>query len=268
MVEGGKNKRYYRRVETRVINIKGISTVILITGQGSVLLCLHGWGASHESFTELCEALRDDPVQIIAPDLPGFGGSGEPPSAWSVDEYADFVEELMSALNLHEVRLLGHSFGGRIAIKLAARADTRISHLYLCAAAGIRHRRDWKRGIGHAFSAFGKMMRKIPGVTLIEKPVRTLFYKLLRSHDYEQASPRMKETMIRVINEDLSPLLSQIAVSTDLFWGEEDTMTPIRDGKLMHQNITGSVLHTFAGVRHRVHRDRAAEIASVIREQL
>jgi pimeloyl-ACP methyl ester carboxylesterase len=68
-----------------------------------------------------------------------------------------------------------------------------------------------------------------------------------------------------VTEEDLTPLLSSITVPTDIFWGEDDAMTPIADGRVMHAAIRGSALHTFPGVRHRVHRDRADTIASVIR---
>ena len=115
--------------------------------------------------------------------------------------------------------------------------------------------------IGHATFS-------LPVLTPLEKLARTLLYKLLREHDYERASPMMRATFAKVTEEDLTPLLSSIAIPTDLFWGEDDTQTPVADGRLMHEHIAGSVLHTFEGTRHRVHRDRAMEIASVIRDNL
>jgi pimeloyl-ACP methyl ester carboxylesterase len=74
----------------------------------------------------------------------------------------------------------------------------------------------------------------------------------------------MRETMIKVIAEDLTPYLSSITVPTDLFWGEEDTMTPLADGELMNKKIVQSELHVFSGVRHRVHIERAKQIAEMV----
>lgn len=255
-------------MEKRVIIIKGIPILITTSGLGRDLLCLHGWGATHASFQELTCALQSDPVRIIAPDLPGFGGSGDLPRAWSTDDYADFVEELVATLKLHDVFLLGHSHGGRIAIKLAARGAPWIFHLFLCAAAGIRGPKHWKRCFGIYAASLGKSFFSLPGFRRFQRLARTYLYKFLMVHDYERADGALKETMIRVINEDLTPLLPEISVPTDLFWGEEDTMTPLKDGEIMNKKIVQSVLHTFEGVRHRVHRDRAAEVAEVIRGNL
>ena len=250
-----------------------------------ILLCLHGWGGSKESFMELRAALEGEDIVILTPDLPGFGTEPEPQEPWSTDDYADWVEQwlakqlstfhgsatLTTGFPLSTYQLLGHSHGGRIAIKLASRksqiANLRMEHLYLCAAAGIR-RKSLKRMIGAFFAKIGKAIFALPLLKTLETPARTLLYTLLREHDYERASPVMRATLARVTEEDLTPILPSIRVPTDLFWGEEDTQTPMNDGRMMHERIAGSVLHTFAGTRHRVHRDRAMEIASVISSHL
>lgn len=239
-----------------------------------VLLCLHGWGGSKESFTELRAALDGEDLLILTPDLPGFGAEPEPDRPWNVDDYADWVEAWFQKNAPAEgcsVLLLGHSHGGRIAIKLASRtshiANPEIEHLYFCAAAGIR-RRSLKRAAGLIFAKIGRTIFVLPGLKKLEPLGRKILYKVLREHDYERASSVMQQTLALVTAEDLTPLLPQITIPTDLFWGEEDTMTPLSDGRIMHEAIRGSVLHTFAGTRHRVHRDRALEIASVIRDHL
>lgn len=249
-----------------------------------VLLCLHGWGGSKESFAELRAALDGEELTILTPDLPGFGAEPEPARPWSVDDYTDWVEQWLSTQ--YKVRrmqyaepllLLGHSHGGRIAIKLASRLSSnkrvnestsqQIDHLYLCAAAGVR-RPSLKRTIGLILAKCGKLIFAIPGVKNLAPIARKMLYKVLREHEYERASPIMRHTHAKVTAEDLTPLLSSITVPTDLFWGENDTQTPIANGRLMHERIAGSVLHTFEGTRHRVHRDRAQEIASVILSHL
>jgi len=255
-------------VEKRVFTISGIQTLVTLNGSGRNLLCLHGWGASHESFAELRETMKSDPVRIIAPDLPGFGESGILTRAWSVDDYADHIAELVKILDLTDVFLLGHSHGGRVAIKLASRGYPWISHLYLCAAAGIRRSKHFRRKVGILLASIGKTICSIPGLRTLQPTARKLLYKFLMVHDYERAEGALKETMVRVIDEDMTPLLDRIVVPTDLFWGEDDTMTPLADAIIMNKKIVQSNLLTFAGVRHRVHRDRAGEVAGVIRKAL
>ena len=114
----------------------------------------------------------------------------------------------------------------------------------------------------------GKALASLPWLKKFAPAWKKLLYKLVRVHDYERASPVMRETLINVSAEDLRPLLSGIHVPTDIFWGTEDRTTPVGDGMLMQKKIAGSKIHLFPGVRHRVHRDRAEDIAAVIRSQL
>ncbi len=241
-----------------------------------VLVCLHGWGGSKESFTELSEALKNSDIALFIPDLPGFGAEPEPKTPWTVDDYATwFVEYISKNCNLTDAQLsiIGHSHGGRISIKLAKRQAEgklpfKIDHLYLCAAAGIRHPRHFKRIIGLTLAKLGKFFLSIPGLRALAPLGKTLLYKLVRVHDYEQASPVMQQTLIKVSAEDLRPLLKDIRIPTDLFWGKDDAMTPYSDALIMNKEIAGSILHSYDGVRHRVHRDKAQEIAEVIRGRI
>ncbi len=241
----------------------------------TVLLCLHGWGGSKESFTELREALKGMPIEILTPDLPGFGDEPEPQRPWSVDDYADWVVTwLRQELKVksekwptdRQIFLLGHSHGGRIAIKLAHRLHANASNslpidrLFLFAAAGIRHPRHFKRIIGLTLAKTGKFLLSIPGLKYLQPLGKKFLYKLVRVHDYEKASPVMRETMIRVSAEDLTPLLGKITVPTDIFWGTDDGMTPVSDATVLALGIPGAHgrKHLFPGVRHAVHRDRDA----------
>jgi len=262
-----------------------------------VLLCLHGWGGSKESFTELRAALKDVDLEILTPDLPGFGDGPEPDRPWTTDEYADWVVGwLRKELRMENgewridrpVFVLGHSHGGRIAIKLAARLGIEpdpepvstkrtsppltfpIARLFLCAPAGIRHSRHFKRIIGLTLAKAGKFFLSIPGLRLLQPLGKKLLYTLVRVHDYEKASPIMRETLIKVSAEDLTPLLSSITVPTDIFWGSDDRMTPVTDAALFHDRLRHSSLHVFPGVRHAVHRDPVAigQIVEAIRYQL
>lgn len=231
------------------------------------LVCLHGWGGTKESFTELRAALHGSGFHILAPDLPGFGKEPEPKKPWTTDDYVDWADAYIKINAPGPFSLLGHSHGGRIALKLAARRTLPIEHLYLCAAAGIRHPRHFKRIIGLTLAKTGKSLLQIPGLKALQPVGKKLLYKLVRVHDYEEASPVMRQTLINISAEDLRPLLHEISVPTDIFWGKDDGMTPFSDALVMEKEIPGAVLHAYEDTRHRIHRDRATEIADVMKSK-
>ena len=102
--------------------INGLNINYLDAGKGDLVCLLHGWGAKAELFEGIIPVLAHK-YHVVAPNLPGFGGSDEPPEVWSVDDYADFVVEFLRQFNADKVILLGHSYGGRIIIKLSNRPD-------------------------------------------------------------------------------------------------------------------------------------------------
>lgn len=232
------------------------------------LVCLHGWGGTKESFTELRSSLEGSGITLLTPDLPGFGSEPEPKKPWNTDDYADWVESYIKKHVHGPFHLLGHSHGGRISLKLAARKTLPIEHVYLCAAAGIRHPRHVKRIIGLTLAKSGKALLTVPVLKNLQPIGKKLLYKLVRVHDYEQASPVMRQTLINVSAEDLRPILSRIDIATDIFWGRDDGMTPFGDALVMNKGIEQSVLHSYDGIRHRVHRDKASEIAAVIKSRM
>ena len=241
---------------------------MLPTMQKPTLVCLHGWGGSKESFTELRQALQGVDIHILTPDLPGFGQEPEPEKPWTVDDYADWAGHYIQKHVDGPFILLGHSHGGRMGIKLATRNTLPIEHLILCAAAGIRHPRHFKRIAGLTLAKSGDLFLSIPGCKKLKPLGKKLLYKLVRVHDYERASPVMRQSLIKISKEDLRPLLKNITTPTDIFWGIEDKMTPCSDAKIMKREIPHSALHEFEGTRHSVHRERAVEIARCITNRI
>ncbi|MBQ4612203.1 MAG: alpha/beta hydrolase [Clostridia bacterium] len=207
-----------------------------------VLLFLHGWGAPAETYRLILDHLNGY-CRVVAPDLPGFGGSEEPPEAWSVDDYVEWTLAFAAALGLERVILMNHSFGGRVSIKLLARDACALSvqKAVFMDAAGIRPKRTVKyyakvysyKLAKRLFPAYAKKRQGKVG-----------------SADYRNASPLMRQTMVKCINEDLTALLPRIRVSTLLIWGEEDTATPLRDGKLMEKKIPDAGLVVLPGAGH------------------
>lgn len=247
------------------IRIGGRNVRYIDQGDGPVVLLLHGWGAPAETYRLLIDHLSGY-CRVIAPDLPGFGGSDEPPAPWSVDDYADFTLEFAAALALHEVTPIGHSFGGRILIKLLSRADCplTVKKLILMDAAGIKPRRPLSYYIKVYSYKAGKRFFALPGV-------RTLFPNATEkararrgSADYNAASPLMRQTMVKAVNEDLTALLPRISVSTLLIWGENDTATPLSDGQKMERLIPDAGLVTLAGCGHFAFAERWGQCSRVL----
>jgi len=123
-------------VEVRPID--GLQTGVCISGEGKPVVALHGWGGSVQSFWPVAERLAPLGYQVHLIDLPGFGKSDLPPVVWGVADYARFVLAYLEEMHLDRVALLGHSFGGRISLILAAEHPERISRMVLANSAGLR----------------------------------------------------------------------------------------------------------------------------------
>lgn len=226
------------------ISVRDINVNYFDIGSGEeTVLMLHGWASNIELFRPSAEVVASK-YRVVAPDMPGAGETAEPPAVWTVDDYTDFIIEFISALGLKKIILLGHSFGGRIIIKLANRSDLPfdISKIILVDSAGIRPSKSAER---QSFEAAGKVIKKF----MPKKAVEKLQY-MFGSEDYVQASPLMKQILVNVVNEDLTDLLPGIKQSTLLIWGTADTSTPLSDAKTMEKLIPDAGLAEMQGLGH------------------
>lgn len=207
-----------------------------------VVLFLHGWGVSAETYRLMIDHLAAY-CRVVAPDLPGFGGSAEPETPWCVDDYVDWTVAFAAALGLTEVILMNHSFGGRISIKLLARRPLSfaVSKAVYMDAAGILPKRSAKYYV-KVYSY--KAMKKLFPALAAKRQGKA------GSADYRNASPMMRQTMVRCVNEDLTHLLKENPVSTLLIWGSADTATPLSDGQRMEQLIPDAGLVVLEGAGH------------------
>lgn len=220
-------------------------------GSGDLIVLLHGWGSNIKLFSNLIDLLSKK-YTVVAMDMPGFGESQEPPSAWCVDDYVDFVIKFLADYDAKQVMLLGHSFGGRVIIKLNSRKDLpfTVSKVILVDSAGIlppkSNKKSWrtrKYKMGKAFLST-KIMRKIAPNALEKLCVK------YGSADYVAASPLMRQVLVKVVNEDLEPLLPNIKCPTLLIWGVNDTATPLSDGEKMEKLIPDAGLVKLENAGH------------------
>lgn len=235
------------------IEVQGLKVNYLDSGNTDrpVVLFLHGWGAPVSTYALLTEYLSQS-FRVIAPNLPGFGGSDEPKTDWTVDDYTDFVLEFLKSLGLSEVILMCHSFGGRISIKLLSRPEQplTVKKAVFLDAAGIRPRRGMKYYFRVYTYKLGKKLISVPMIARLWPDLVEKVKKRSGSADYRNASPRMRAVMVRCIEEDLTAHLSKINASTLLIWGENDTATPLSDGQKMEALIPDAGLVTLHGAGH------------------
>ncbi|MCM1357795.1 MAG: alpha/beta hydrolase, partial [Prevotella sp.] len=220
-------------------------------GSGDLIVLLHGWGSNIKLFANLIDLLSKK-YTVVAMDMPGFGESQEPPSAWCVDDYVDFVIDFLKDYNNREIMFLGHSFGGRVIIKLNSRENLsfKISKVILVDSAGIMPPKSNKKSFRTYYYKFGKAVLSTGLVQKIAPDALENFRKKMGSADYAAASPLMRQVLVKVVNEDLEPLIPNIKCPTLLVWGVNDTATPLSDGEKMEKLIKDSGLVKLENAGH------------------
>jgi len=240
--------------------IKNLEVNYKTFGQGRPMLILHGWPSSSEKWIKVGELLAEHGINVIIPDLPGFGKSQEPDQAWNTDNYIEWVREFTDTIEelKKEFYLLGHSFGGSLAAKFAVKYNQRIIKLFLVSAACVRESTLSKR-FYYKVSKLVKVFSFVPYYALARKA----FYKfIIRKSDYPYMKGIMKDTYINVVSEDLSHRLLFIKVPTVIIWGSKDDSTPIADAEFIQSKIKNSKLVAIPDKKHSLQIE-APEILSL-----
>ncbi len=231
--------------------IGGIHTRYIKEGNGENVLLLHGWGTSADPFAAIIARLKEK-YTVYAPDLPGFGQTAEPPEPWGVSDYADFVLAFCESEGISETVLFGHSFGGRIILKLLARESCPLSvpKVILTGSAGIKPEPSKKARLRGRIYKIGKSFLSLPPIEKLFPEALENLRKRHGSADYLAASPLMRQTLVKTVNEDLAPLLPLIKPETLLIWGENDDATPLSDGQRMEREMPDAALVTLKNAGH------------------
>lgn len=231
-----------------------------IKGKNAPLLMLHGWGQSHEALMPLA-ALLSDQVTPYLIDLPGFGKSERPMSCWSAYDYADALVHYLDTRGIDKISLLGHSFGGKVALCLAIRHPERVDKLILIAPSGIPQRRAFLSKVKFfCIRAVGKSMKMVDRIFGTRYFTR-VFAPRFASRDYKNAGD-MRSILVKSVNEDLSSEIPKIQCETLLLWGEKDQETPLEAGKRLSGLIPRSTFHSFPHHDHQLFHDVGAHLCA------
>jgi pimeloyl-ACP methyl ester carboxylesterase len=226
------------------------------------IVMLHGWGASSRLMWGAALALARLGWKCCVPDLPGFGESAAPPTAWGVAEYAQFVLDYMDAVGVGRAHLIGHSFGGRLAIYLGANEPQRVEKVVLCNSAGIR--KPPSGGLRLRLYKAARTALQRLGAARLAAALQTAYNNRYGSPDFRAASGVMRETLVRVVNQDLSDTALRLNQQTLLFWGDQDTDTPLWMGQKLEKLIPDAGLIVFEGAGHYSYLERQGEFVRIV----
>lgn len=219
---------------------------------GKDIVLLHGWGQNIEMMDPIGKGMQNK-FRITIIDFPGFGKSPEPPYGFSVFDYYEILDELLENLNIKEPILIGHSFGGRIAIIYAV--NKKVSKLVLM---GTPFRRTNKKA-NYKLKVL-KIVRKTPIIKNFEGCLRSK----IASNDYYNASPIMRKVLVNVINQELTDLIPKIKVPTILIWGSYDKEVPISEAKYIEDKIKDCGLIIYEGCSHFAYLERLNQTINIL----
>jgi pimeloyl-ACP methyl ester carboxylesterase len=224
------------------------------------VLALHGWGRRSGDYR-----LSLGDMNALAVDLPGFGASPPPPIAMGAEGYARALEPLLGEFAIPPV-VVGHSFGGRVAVCLAAAYPDRVGDLILVGCPLLRLRPSPGPGAGY------RLLRGLRRLHLLSDHRMEQIRNKRGSADYRAASGVMRDVLVTVVNESYESQLKTLERRVLLLWGAEDREVPVavaEEALRLIKRFGGEAeLEVLAGVGHQVPVQAPQALRRVVAEAL
>lgn len=212
----------------------------------NTIVFLHGWGSNSPLWFSSTVKLAENGFELYFLDLPGFGKSATPIRPFFLGDYANIVASFIKKLELDSPILVGHSFGGKTGVKIAAKKLIPLFGLVLVDSSGLPHTTFvTKAKIGIAKKV--KPLMELPFM----KGIRSGLLHLSGSDDYI-AFPELRETFVNIIREHVEYDLPHISVPTLIIWGEDDdnSYTPPSDASVFQNRIPGAQMQMLKKAGH------------------
>jgi pimeloyl-ACP methyl ester carboxylesterase len=271
-------------ITTQDVVLHGHPFVVRTGGAGPVILLLHGMAGSGETWRRVMPLLARD-FTVVAPDLLGHGASAKPPGEYSLGTHANIVRDLLVALGHEHATVVGHSFGGGVALQLAYQFPERCERLVLVGSGGL----------GREVNPLLRVLT-LPGPewvlpVLCSPRLRDTGARLASwlAHGGMRATPTAEEiwrsyasladdagrnaflrTLRAVVDRDGQAVSARdrihlaAHVPTLIAWGRDDAIIPVQHALATHAAIPGSRLELFDGVGHYPHCEAAARFTEVL----
>ena len=238
------------------INIKSIDINYIQYGSGKDIVLLHGWGQNIEMMKPLGDKLsKDHKITII--DLPGFGQSSEPKEELTIYDYNEILEELLKELKIKNPIIIGHSFGGRIAMINASR--NKVEKLVLFGSPCIARIPKLSLKV-----KILKFLKKVPIINKLEGFAK----RHIGSRDYKNASEVMRKVLVNTVNTDLSDCCRKIKCPTLLIWGDNDTEVDVEEAKQIESMIEDAGLVVLPNSTHYAYLENLNHVVNILRNFL
>ena len=233
------------------IKVKNVLVNYIQYGEGKDILLLHGWGQNIEMMKMLGDNFSDR-FRITILDFPGFGFSEEPSCAWNIKDYADMLSEFIDEVGIKKPIIMGHSFGGRVAIRYSS--EHVVEKIVLFGSPCVREVRELPLSV-----KILKGIKKLPGMDKIGEFAKNF----IGSRDYKAASPIMRQILVEVVNEDLSKFAKEIDCPTLLIWGEYDEEAPVSDAKILEGIMLDAALIVLPGT-HYAYIENLGQVVNIL----
>jgi pimeloyl-ACP methyl ester carboxylesterase len=268
--------------------IHGYRRAFRIAGSGPALLLIHGVGDNSTTWNSVHAKLAQR-FTVIAPDLLGHGESDKPRADYSLAAFANGMRDLLAALGIDRVTLVGHSLGGGIAAQFAYQYPHMVERLVLVSSGGVT--KDVSIALRMAALPMGSealAALRLPGVQpalqLAGRAAQTVFGSTKYGRDLPDglrllgrlADPAALSAFSRTLRAvvdgrgqfvtmlDRSHLMP--SVPKQIIWGEDDIVIPVSHARIAHAAMPGSRLKIFEGSGHMPFRDHPDQFVEIIEQ--
>ena len=214
------------------------------------IVILHGWNLSGKRFDPLAKELVKKGYTVFAPDFPGFGNEPAPNTPWHIADYAQFLERYLKANHIRKPTLIGHSFGGRVALAYAASHSGDVTTVVLTGGPGFSPVPKKKMVIFLIIAKIGGILFSIPGINFFADTARKLLYRAAGAHEFYRAEGSMRQTFKNIVSDNLEDFMKALRTPCLLLWGADDVIVPPGVAERMKAMIPHATMRIIHGETH------------------
>jgi pimeloyl-ACP methyl ester carboxylesterase len=251
--------------KSQQVVVAGSRVQVREAGEGTPLLFLHGAGGAESALSWLAPFAQTG-MRVIVPDHPGFGGSDDPAWLDNIHDAAYAYLDLLDALDLHDVHVVGMSLGGWIGLEVAVRNTSRLASLTVIGAAGIRPG-DIPTGDLFMWSPEDRIRNLVADPALAEK-----ILALPQTPEQQDTALRNFITTAklawepRFFDPHLEKWLHRLRLPTHVIWGREDRLFPPDYGRRLASLIPGARFSVIDRCGHLPQVERPTELTALVRQ--